>query len=135
MPESRVRMSNYAWHQYVSGSVQNFSYMKSLSPQQSCETGTFIILILQLRKQREKITSSLSHGLRKIKTQTVCLWRPCSKRHLALPGFPMTEDLPRQPGLPGAALLFCLFLRNKPQACLSPCYFELSIVSCQAYAT
>ena len=70
-------MLKYVWHQYVSGSVQNISYMRSLNPQQSCETGTFIILILQLRKQREKITSSLSHVLRKIKTQTVCLWRPC----------------------------------------------------------
>ena len=75
--EQKIRMLKYVWHQYVSGSVQNISYMRSLNPQQSCETGTFIILILQLRKQREKITSSLSHVLRKIKTQTVCLWRPC----------------------------------------------------------
>ena len=107
MLEYKIRILKYIWHQYASGSVQNISCMKSLNPQQSCETGTFTILILQLRKQREKITSSLSHGLRKMKTQTVCLWRPYSKQHLAPPGFPMTEDLPHQPRLPGSALLSC----------------------------
>lgn len=122
MLEYKIRISNYAWHQYVSGSVQNISYMKSLSPQQSCETGTLLFSFYSW-ENREKITSSLSHGLRKIKTQTVCLWRPCSKHHLALPGFPMTENLPCQPGLPGA--FFFMWMRNKPQACLA-----LAILSC-----
>lgn len=52
---------------------------------------------------------------------------------LTLPGFLMTMELPHQPWVAWLCTAFT-WERNKPQACFSPCYFEFSIVSCQADA-
>ena len=128
-------MLKYIWHHYALGSVQNtfsiWNHWILSNPMRQ------VLLLSSFYSWGNREERELLHCLmawERIKTQTVCLWRPCSKQHLALPGFSVTEDLPHQPW---AACLCTSFMweRNKPQACLSPCYFRLSIVSCQAYAS